>query len=423
MHPHRRADIAVSVALFLLIATFTLAAVEVADETEARVRCASNLSQIGQGMILYSNDNRGAYPRTIANINDPKPTWGTPYEGNPNVGPMKPGEADPFDEKNSKVVPKPNDVTAALYLIMRTQDITSAVYVCPSSGSEHWGFGGVPPEDKKREYGEGAYMALNWTNWPGNKALADHLSYSYQNPYPTKEAIGAGFKFNNTLSAEFAVAADMNPGTDALTKLVLDSTATEMRKGNSINHDGQGQNILFGDGHVSFEVTPFVGVQRDNIYTFGDSGDAAKDKGGDGIVGSPVGPNDSILLPTSKDLGTIDAAGNLTEQTRKRREGAIAKMDPPAPDQLPALRGKLQGTYRHAMQNQRVILTVTDTTLTATSGPVTIKFDYTIDGAAKESLKLGLTAPDTKATAVVKFTNDGLQIRGTPWIEGQWKRQ
>src|SRR3954451_3058104 len=29
-----------------------------------RVRCGSNLRQIGQAILLYSNENKGAYPRT-----------------------------------------------------------------------------------------------------------------------------------------------------------------------------------------------------------------------------------------------------------------------------------------------------------------------------------------------------------------------
>ena len=43
-----------------------------------------------------------------------------------------------------------------------------------------------------------------------------------------------------------------------------------MRLANSNNHDKDGQNILYGDGHVAWESNPFVGVNRDNIYTTAD---------------------------------------------------------------------------------------------------------------------------------------------------------
>ena len=34
-----------------------------------------------------------------------------------------------------------------------------------------------------------------------------------------------------------------------------------MKQANSNNHDKDGQNILYGDGHVAWESNPFVGVQ------------------------------------------------------------------------------------------------------------------------------------------------------------------
>src|SRR5687767_12618746 len=91
-----------------------------------RVTCASNLRQIGQAMLLYSNDNRGALPRvTFLKGDDPKPVWGTGASGK-----------DPFVDAQA------NDVTAALFLLLRTQDITSEVFTCPSSNAEKDVYGG-----------------------------------------------------------------------------------------------------------------------------------------------------------------------------------------------------------------------------------------------------------------------------------------
>ena len=39
-----------------------------ARETANRVKCASNMRQIGQGALLYSNDNKGKYPDTLGEI-------------------------------------------------------------------------------------------------------------------------------------------------------------------------------------------------------------------------------------------------------------------------------------------------------------------------------------------------------------------
>ena len=104
--------------------------------------------------------------------------------------------------------------------------------------------------------------------------------------------------WTNTLNSNFPIVADMNPGGDGFKTLTAKSARADLQKGNSTNHGGDGQNVLFGDGHVQFDKTPFCGVQEDNLYTFGPSG---KDKGGDGVIGSAAGRDDSILLPTAAD--------------------------------------------------------------------------------------------------------------------------
>jgi len=44
----------------------------------------------------------------------------------------------------------------------------------------------------------------------------------------------------------------------------------------------------YGDGHVAWESSPFVGVNKDNIYATADGQ----------VDSSPVDANDSVLLPT-----------------------------------------------------------------------------------------------------------------------------
>src|SRR3954468_14718695 len=88
-------DLVVAVVLVLLLSAYSVAQFNRVQETAMRVKCASNLRQIGQAMLLYANENRGAYPRTTTDVVfrakagqplpadfEPKPTWGTPYEGN-----------------------------------------------------------------------------------------------------------------------------------------------------------------------------------------------------------------------------------------------------------------------------------------------------------------------------------------------------
>jgi prepilin-type processing-associated H-X9-DG protein len=267
-------DLVASLVILVVIGLFSVAATVNLDNRQTRVKCASNLRQIGQGLLLYSNDSRGSYPRTRY---DPDAAdHPTVYTGVDNP--------DPF----AATCPQVNDVSGALYLLLRTEDITSAVFICPATGKRPLGYGG------------GGRTALDKSNFPSGETL----SYSYADPYPSAAAVARGYKMVQGLDPTFVVAADMNPGTADLIKLTTASTAAEMRGGNSGNHSGDGQNALFADGHVEFNNNPFIGTNRDNIYTYGPSGvdpnsQAPLSTGGTGVFGSPVGPADSVLLPAA----------------------------------------------------------------------------------------------------------------------------
>src|SRR5438876_5940428 len=126
-------DCVVGGLVLMMLGTFTLAQILNINETSNRVKCASNLRQIGQAVLLYSNENRGAYPRTVAApaAAAQTPTWGTPYQATPTST-----ASDPFLGAGGTGRPNDNDVTAALFLLLRTQDITSEVFTCPSSNAE-----------------------------------------------------------------------------------------------------------------------------------------------------------------------------------------------------------------------------------------------------------------------------------------------
>jgi prepilin-type processing-associated H-X9-DG protein len=120
-------------------------------ETANRVKCASNMRQIGQAILLHSNENRGNYPMTLGDC-------------------LK-------------------------------QEITLEVFVCPSHGSQ------VPPNIRNANLE--AKMA--WLN--------DNADYVY---------LGAGKK--NDMPADQVVLYEKFE-----------------------NHNGDGINMLYGDGHVEWQ--------------------------------------------------------------------------------------------------------------------------------------------------------------------------
>jgi prepilin-type N-terminal cleavage/methylation domain-containing protein/prepilin-type processing-associated H-X9-DG protein len=242
-----------------------------------RVKCGSNLRQIGQAILLYTNENKGNYPRTFYVAS------GALTFSNDATDTASPRH--PFGDKGLPGRVADNDVTAAMFLLIRTQDITPEVFVCPSSNAEMDRYGSAP--------GISAQSKTSFTNWRKN------LSYSLANPYPEEAVVREGYKLNSTTGAEFAIAADINPGVGNPYDVTIptESSSTQvMQRANSPNHQGQGQNVLYGDGHATFEQNPFCGAKRDNIYTVSGSTDGSVTSSKT-VVGSPRWAGDSVLLP------------------------------------------------------------------------------------------------------------------------------
>jgi hypothetical protein len=275
-HGIKIGEVVILIFIAALLVSIILPSISRLRQTGGRVRCGSNLRQIGQAILLYSMENKGAFPRTVYEPGAP-PTWGTGASA-----------ANPFSSPDR---PADNDVTAALFLLLRTQDLTSEVFVCDGPGA------GVP--DTFGGHGGTAKTRSNFTDWRRN------LSYSVHNPYPASDeaALGATGKLPALNDQNFAIAADMNGGVgdgSDVTAVTERSASPEMVRANSPVHGRAGQNVVYGDGHVEFQQNPFCGVKRDNIYTVAAVVDGQPMTTGKTVVGLPAWAGDSVLLPAMK---------------------------------------------------------------------------------------------------------------------------
>jgi prepilin-type N-terminal cleavage/methylation domain-containing protein/prepilin-type processing-associated H-X9-DG protein len=241
-------ELLVVIGIIALLMAILLPALEKAREQANKTRCATHLQQLGQSLSLYSNENHGDYPRTIY------------VPGAPLAQGTSPAAPDPFRAGG----PVPNDVTAALFLLIRTQGLPPKILTCPYNDVNTF-----EPDRAQNITGRS-----NFTDYRKN------LGYSYANPYPDAAAVAAGYRLTNRMNPAFAVAADLNSG---------QINAKTGKSDNSANHEDEGQNVLFADGHVEWKRESDCGVNKDDIY-----------RNQAGAAGSPSNPTDSVLLPTQK---------------------------------------------------------------------------------------------------------------------------
>jgi type II secretory pathway pseudopilin PulG len=279
-------ELLVLILILLLLLSIFIPFVNKTRESDHRTRCQFNLQAIGTALYNYAGANAGSLPRVVHNPNHPAASYAFtgPYAPNPFAG----------DGRVSA-----NDVTASLWLLVRTGYAPPTLFVCPSSGDF-----ADPLTDPAGKATEPANRS--------NFKRARNLSYSYASPF----SAAGGYKLNAYNSSDFVLAADKNPGKSGgsdVTGPAYDAPLLDLAKANSHNHRRAGQSVLYADKHVEFQKHPYCGFGYystgkfgDNIYTAlsptplpDQSTPAMTARGVVGVEYGPAWKADSYLLPTA----------------------------------------------------------------------------------------------------------------------------
>lgn len=267
-------ELLVVVAIIALLISILLPSLARAREITKRAVCASNLRGVGQSMKVYANDNTDWYPAA-------------PYK----VTVTSVGHAITFIEKmslNLTSAQTSGDITEvhpsrSLFLLIINGSCSTKQFTCPSVGDQE--------DDMRNGTGTSVVAAQPGTTRFDFKGYP-YLSYGYQLPF------GPRAKPNEGLDPRIALMADKGPFFEAgspgssewwtkdkyvttwgasgtaitltgytTAAQLLSAPSDKWKNFNSRNHAGEGQNVLYGDGHVDFGKKPIAGVNSDNIYT------------------------------------------------------------------------------------------------------------------------------------------------------------
>ena len=290
--------------------------------------CCNNLSAIGKAMLAYANDYNGALPRAGGR----NAVWGPTYHWNATDREGAFGLADDGSGGTATI-------SASLYLLVKHTYLPPKTFVCKAdAGTTELGPSDVPGLSKDFKLTDA---------WDFGPQGYRHCSYSYHMPY-------GSYALTTACDPGMAVAADRNPWIESPASAAgdvyqfkpdiapLNGSPEQARKGNAIAHWGQGQNVLFLDGHAALKKRAYCGLDDDNIYL----ASASPDKGSPlGIASSPLvtmpcNKRDSVLVHDPPDFSSMPVTA-MTMTIRRAEEidskslketAVVAALDCPLPE-------------------------------------------------------------------------------------------
>ncbi len=316
-------ELLVVVAIIALLIAILLPSLGKARELSNRSYCAANCRGIMNSMNVYAADNNDAFP-IVGNV----PLSAGQY-GNASTTPIAlttmVGTATTADQAltayyattPASATNLGGDIMANVWILVLKNYTTGKQYICKSDPVA------ASTPAPLTNTGNNFWMCFSAASNPD-------FTYSYSFAYPwTAPAAGAltiGAWWHNTTDSSLPLMSDMAPlsgsGNNPVAKTPGQTAGTNGGQpdsnGNktwcSPNHQREGQNIGYGDGHAEFVRRADIGQSNDNIYTTnGTNGGATNPNVGTAVttggtiptpyVGGTSAPFDVVLVPVA-DVST-----------------------------------------------------------------------------------------------------------------------
>jgi len=221
-------ELLVVIAILSVLMAIVFPSISESYELSRRTVCASNLRGLGHAMYLYALEGSRRFPAIAQTYTNTSSNLHLFYPQDRTTAPATTG------------IPSP---TVDMWTLVRRNYTHPKQFICPSTND-------VPdPAVDTTAYYDFAGMS--------------NLSYGYQyQHHPNRRIIGL------TSEPTFPVMADGNPYIKGGITEAISVDRIGPGRGNSNNHPNrEGQNILFQDGHVIFEMGPDVGLSGKVSYS------------------------------------------------------------------------------------------------------------------------------------------------------------
>jgi hypothetical protein len=295
-------DVLVVVILCLFLLLLVPSVAHFHGGTAFRMTCGTNLSGIGKAMLIYANDYEDELPRAGGRNS----TWGPVANWIATNRFLAYGVTPTTGEGGAA------SITSCFYLLVKYAEVTPKSFICTGDiGATEFKLANLPRRTVPRNF----ELIDAWDFGPPAES-AKHCSYSYHHPFGL-------YALTTSHERGFAVATERTPWMDSpfakaqdFSKFKPDiasygGTSNQARCGNAVQHQREGQNVLFLDSHVSFEKRPYCGVDDDNIYTVS-ARPAADPWGTPPTLGSqPACRKDSLLVHDPPQLLERSGTGSL----------------------------------------------------------------------------------------------------------------